>query len=352
MDCKKFMSQLDEYVSGTLSDDIKSDMSAHADCCDNCRAELDEMQRIVSVLHSMPKIPVSDDFIERLNARIDAESISDTPSKAKSGLFKLRAYTSVAAALLLCAVLVKSVPMLMPYLHPDTGSQSSSKSSVPSAVVEDDAELTEPTYIPNTTAVPDTAEYDSTTADKVFPTQSPTVAAAVQASIPSVAPNMSADTVPASEDNTMPSTAAPTAMSTDKADITDSDVKTQDEKMSSSDLKSDKEEYAAQTESLTDYSAISGSASSSSAATVQPKSLVRAVGGEVEENVYEDCILIADISSRGSMEQVIEPYGGYMLSRDSYDMLISDLYSSDINFDISVSPSADAQYIRLTVIYR
>ena len=59
-------------------------MAEHAAECKSCRDDMDFMLSIIGVIKGLPEIKAPDDFLDRLNARIDLEE-----SKRKRGENKL-----------------------------------------------------------------------------------------------------------------------------------------------------------------------------------------------------------------------------------------------------------------------
>ncbi len=111
MTCEKFAEMLDNYES--LSDEERALMSEHAAQCEECGHELDFMRSVINSVRTLPELKVPDDFLEKLNARIDAEGLT-----AKRGgivghmRYNWQKYSAAAACLLIAAVIGANYDML------------------------------------------------------------------------------------------------------------------------------------------------------------------------------------------------------------------------------------------------
>ena len=102
MKCEDFGKYLDNYEN--LTEQEKIDMNEHAANCDACKAELDFFLSMISAAKSLPKIEPPSDFMDKLNARLDAE---DKRVVSASGIMShLRRYGTRYAALAACLALV------------------------------------------------------------------------------------------------------------------------------------------------------------------------------------------------------------------------------------------------------
>lgn len=112
MDCEEFRKCLDNYES--LTDNEKLDMNYHASQCEQCAQELDFMLSVIEAVKSLPDIEPPADFMEKLNARIDAE---ERKKKLTLRMFagvkrNWKQCTTVAACLALVAVLTANSGIL------------------------------------------------------------------------------------------------------------------------------------------------------------------------------------------------------------------------------------------------
>lgn len=178
MNCSSFRQYIDDYIDNDISNGIKHDMLKHAEKCPECQKELEDMQKLVKCINSMPEISVPDDFLAKLNQRIDSEHI---PVKvAKSNIYKRifnnRTYSVAAACVLLFALVKADIPSMLPY------SNNYKSQSIESALSKDarTRQFTVPT--PNTSA--DTLT-TSEPASSALPTTAPTVAADTTPALPS-----------------------------------------------------------------------------------------------------------------------------------------------------------------------
>lgn len=105
MICNDFQKMLDNYEN--LSETERLQMTIHAGECKKCREDLDFLLAVINTAKRLPDIKAPEDFIDKLNARIDLENIQ-TRRKARSKrsfAFGWKKYGSVAACMLLAAVI-------------------------------------------------------------------------------------------------------------------------------------------------------------------------------------------------------------------------------------------------------
>lgn len=112
MQCEDFAHKLDNFEN--LTEDEKLEMSYHADVCPDCRKELEFMQSIIDVTRTLPRLSVSDSFLDSLNERIDFEERTATERSVISHLrYNWQKYSGIAACLLLVAVIGANGDMLV-----------------------------------------------------------------------------------------------------------------------------------------------------------------------------------------------------------------------------------------------
>ena len=105
MICNDFQKMLDNYEN--LSETESLQMTVHAGECEKCREDLDFLLAVINTAKCLPDIKAPEDFIDKLNARIDLEDIQmrrEARSK-RSFAFGWKKYGSVAACMLLAAVI-------------------------------------------------------------------------------------------------------------------------------------------------------------------------------------------------------------------------------------------------------
>ena len=105
MICNDFQKMLDNYEN--LSETERLQMTVHAGECEKCREDLDFLLAVINTAKCLPDIKAPEDFIDKLNARIDLEDIQmrrEARSK-RSFAFGWKKYGSVAACMLLAAVI-------------------------------------------------------------------------------------------------------------------------------------------------------------------------------------------------------------------------------------------------------
>ena len=112
MDCENFGKYLDNYES--LTEQEKSDMDEHAAKCEECRAELDFFLSMISTVKSLPKAELPSDFMDKLNARLDAEDKRVVSASGIIGHFHRYGmrYAAAAACLALVAVITANRSLL------------------------------------------------------------------------------------------------------------------------------------------------------------------------------------------------------------------------------------------------
>ena len=112
MKCEEFGRLLDNYEN--LTDNEKSEMDRHADMCEKCRQELDFFISMLSTVRTLPAIEPPADFIDTLNARLDAEDNKPSQNKIVYHIRKnWKQYASLAACIALVAVLTANRSILL-----------------------------------------------------------------------------------------------------------------------------------------------------------------------------------------------------------------------------------------------
>ncbi len=112
MDCESFGKYLDNYEN--LTEQEKSDMDEHAAKCEECRAELDFFLSMISTVKSLPKAEPPSDFMDKLNARLDAEDKRVVSASGIIGHFRRYGtrYAAAAACLALVGVITANRSLL------------------------------------------------------------------------------------------------------------------------------------------------------------------------------------------------------------------------------------------------
>ena len=155
MDCESFGKYLDNYEN--LTEQEKSDMSEHAAKCEECRAELDFFLSMISTVKSLPKAEPPSDFMDKLNARLDAE---DKRVVSASGIVgHLRRYGMQYAAAAACLALVAVITANRSLL---TGQMD----NVPDGVIREETTVSDGSaHSGQSTPVPSAATPSPTAAD-------------------------------------------------------------------------------------------------------------------------------------------------------------------------------------------
>lgn len=107
MNCEMFAQMLDNYANLTGTD--MQELEAHAEMCESCNAELAFMRSILGTVNSLPPIDPPSDFLEGVNARLDAELAGE--SVIKRFARRSKPYVYRYGAIAACAVLAVSVCM-------------------------------------------------------------------------------------------------------------------------------------------------------------------------------------------------------------------------------------------------
>ena len=107
MTCEEFARMLDNYDN--LTDEERVRMDIHADTCSHCKKELELMRSIIQATKTLPKISVPDDFLAKLNARIDEEEVKEYKKNRYGFVTHFREnwqrYSAVAACMVLAVVI-------------------------------------------------------------------------------------------------------------------------------------------------------------------------------------------------------------------------------------------------------
>ncbi|MBQ3470758.1 MAG: hypothetical protein IJH17_00035, partial [Clostridia bacterium] len=113
MNCEDFGRYLDNYENLTASE--KSQMLEHAAMCEKCQAELDFFLSMIATANSLPKIEPPADFMDSLNARLDAEDkrVVSVSKIAYHIRRNWKQYTAAAACLALVTVITANHSTLL-----------------------------------------------------------------------------------------------------------------------------------------------------------------------------------------------------------------------------------------------
>ncbi len=153
MNCTSFRQHIDDYIDNSLSDTLKNEMHLHITECGECKRELEDMQKIVKCMNSMPEIPVPDDFLDKLNKRIDETNTFTAAVRRfdRRKIFNYRTYSAAAACILLLVMVKADIPKMLSYGALRGGSEQSVKSVLPkNAVDQSDMQTDIPDTLPQT----------------------------------------------------------------------------------------------------------------------------------------------------------------------------------------------------------
>lgn len=169
MDCNKFREHIDDFIDNDISNALKASMLAHSESCPECKKELEDMQKIIDCMNSLPAISVPDDFLAKLNERIDSENAmlkTQSHNKYKK-IFNYRTYSALAACVLLFAIVKADIPNM---LNKSNGTEQSIVSVIPEnntrnvignandGIIADTASATEETSAPESTPASQSAD--------------------------------------------------------------------------------------------------------------------------------------------------------------------------------------------------
>jgi len=68
-DCLHIQERIDDYIDGTLSPSEKSDLQRHLSECEACRIRLQDEQRIISLIESLPLQVLPEEVVNRIEDR-------------------------------------------------------------------------------------------------------------------------------------------------------------------------------------------------------------------------------------------------------------------------------------------
>lgn len=80
MRCKQMMEWTNEYLDGTLTDELKQEVEHHLNSCSHCARYLEEMQQVLKLLSAMEEEELPPGFEQRLHHRL-----RQTGGKMKGG---------------------------------------------------------------------------------------------------------------------------------------------------------------------------------------------------------------------------------------------------------------------------
>lgn len=162
MNCEDFYTYIDDFIDNILPDEINEQILSHINSCPQCKKEFDDRKKTVNILRSMPKIAPPEDFLARINNRIDNECIKPQKRDFKK-IFNYRTY-SAAAACILCVVVIKVMPELLSYQNvPSTDNSSEIRLLTPrptAVTVELTKDSTAAPQIPSDAVVQDNDIYE------------------------------------------------------------------------------------------------------------------------------------------------------------------------------------------------
>jgi anti-sigma factor RsiW len=86
--CRRQLQGLSEYIDGTLSPELCTELEAHLEICENCRIVVDTLSKTVTLYHQLPDPEMPNGMKERLYKVLDISPFvapdDDPPSEAKT----------------------------------------------------------------------------------------------------------------------------------------------------------------------------------------------------------------------------------------------------------------------------
>lgn len=170
----KFFDMIDDYINGDCSNEDALLFEKHLDSCSKCKEEYELALSVNKTLSSFPTISPPDDFLQKLNDKLDFELEKEEKKKKYFTKIPIHKYSAVAACVVLVASLGVDVVKISDSSVTDntivpTETSLPQESNIPSknTDVTDDIELstTEPTTSPEVSRRP------TTTPTKAQPTQ-------------------------------------------------------------------------------------------------------------------------------------------------------------------------------------
>ncbi len=249
MDCAKFNQLLADYTH--LSAEEHAALAEHAETCDECAKELEGYRAMLEAVSSLPKLKAPDDFLAKLNERIDKEETKVV--KNTSVWLYLRQYgyrySAIASCLALIAIIGTNANVLnqqirgtnsdlpggisledaytpreMPFVSMPSGTAAPTGSPAPSGMPMTSAAPTartpaarSATQKPLATAIPSHAQKKATT-----PTLSPKITA--KPAEHTQAPEENQTEAPAAENTAAPEITAAPASQTPTTSETDAPI--------------------------------------------------------------------------------------------------------------------------------
>ena len=78
MKCYDFEAQISAYIDGELKPTQRKDFTLHRQDCPECAGKLDDIVQMLQTLHELPVVQTSEDFMNRLQKKIDDHNSGKT----------------------------------------------------------------------------------------------------------------------------------------------------------------------------------------------------------------------------------------------------------------------------------
>jgi anti-sigma factor RsiW len=107
MDCKQIIDLISMYVDSELDERQKAEFEEHVSQCSSCKEELNDILKVLEVLHSIPEVDLPDNFKDELHEKLIKVKENEF-STGKLFFIKnryIRAISTVAAGVLIIFVL-------------------------------------------------------------------------------------------------------------------------------------------------------------------------------------------------------------------------------------------------------
>lgn len=154
MACKQIRTKLSDYIDGALPLTEKTRVEAHLADCPACREALADLEATVELLQAAPKVNAPDNFLEQVNAQIDAlQGNAPIWERIRQFLFvpfkiKIPMQLAAATAMAVMVIMVVSSPemkhvsekTLKKYARTDAVEQTASRSAEQPALIYGEAD--------------------------------------------------------------------------------------------------------------------------------------------------------------------------------------------------------------------
>jgi len=141
MDCGVAQELISSYIDGELNGEETRQLEVHIENCSECRQRLERMKAMVRMVGELGEEELPDGFLDRLQARLEAEQVTGTVRRQHKGVSGWIKWASIAAA---AAVIILAIKVLGPdgllYTSPKEDGQADLSARTESAAPQDMSE--------------------------------------------------------------------------------------------------------------------------------------------------------------------------------------------------------------------